>query len=208
MSPDARLPTMLSDSQIDRYSRQIVLSEIGGQGQERLLCAEMAIHGSGHAALVCASYLAGAGVGTLSLGGIEPRDSLGNALDLEARNPDCHLLREPIEPSATIVIGHDVPDAFSSAAAVVWGASSGDCVRRAYLPAGYACAPCLRELAGRQSADGTSPQMLGAVLALEALRVLLGFSRNERSSLVEIDAARAEYRSLPFPSRPDCSRCR
>ena len=53
---------MLSDAQIDRYSRQIVLSEIGGRGQERLLCAEVAIHGGGDAALVCATYLAGAGV--------------------------------------------------------------------------------------------------------------------------------------------------
>ena len=199
---------MLSDSQIDRYSRQIVLSEIGGKGQERLLHAEVAIHGGSDAALVCASYLAGAGVGTLSLGGTEPRGRLGNVLDLETRNPDCRLVREPRQPSVTIVIGRDVPDALSSAAVVVWGASSGDCVRRAYLPAGHACAPCLRELAGRQAADEASPQMLGAVLALEALRVLLGLSRDERSSLVEIDVARAECRSSPFPSRPDCSRCR
>jgi len=49
--------------------------------------------------------------------------------------------------------------------------------------------------------------MLGTVLALEALRALLELSRSDRSSLVEIDVARAECRSLPFPSRPDCSRC-
>jgi len=128
---------MLSDSQVDRYSRQIVLSEIGGQGQERLLRTEVAIHGRGDAALVCASYLAGAGVGTLSLGGIEPRDGLGDALDLETRNPDCRLVREVKQPSLTIVVGRDVPDAFPSASAVVWGGSSGQCVSRAYLPAGH-----------------------------------------------------------------------
>jgi hypothetical protein len=199
---------MLSDFQIDRYCRQIVLPEVGGQGQELLLRAEVAIHGSSDAALVCASYLAAAGIGTLSLGDVEPRNRLGNALDLEARNPDCRLVREPEQPWVTIVIGREVPDALSSEAAVVWGASSGDCVRRAYLPAGRACAPCLRELAGRQAVEEASPQMLGAVLALEALRVLLELSRNERSSLVEIDVASAECRSLPFPSRPDCSRCR
>jgi hypothetical protein len=199
---------MLTDAQIDRYSRQIVLSEIGGKGQESLLRAEAAIHGSGDAALVCASYLAGAGVGTLSIAGIEPRGSLGSVLDLETRNPDCRLVREPRRPSVTIVVGRDVPDAFPSSSAVVWGASSGDCVRQAYLPAGHACAPCLRELAGRQSGDEASPQMLGTVLALEGLRALLGLSRNDRSNLIEIDVARGECRSLPFPSRPDCARCR
>jgi hypothetical protein len=198
---------MLTDAQIDRYSRQIVLSEIGGQGQERLLRAEVAIHGGGDAALVCASYLAGAGVGTLSGVGIEPRGGLGDALDLTARNPDCRLVREPRQPSVTIVIGRTVPEALPSACAVIWGAAIDDWVRRAYLPAGHACVPCLRELAGRQSAGEASPQILGTLLALEALRALLELSSNDRASLVEIDVARAACRSLPFPARPDCSRC-
>jgi hypothetical protein len=198
---------MLSDSQIDRYSRQIVLPEIGSERQERLLRAEVAIYGSGDATLVCASYLAGAGVGTLSLGSIEPRDGLGNALALETRNPDCRLVHEPRQPAVTIVVGRDVPDGFPRAA-VVWGAASGDCIRRVYLPSEHACAPCLRDLASRQAADDASPQTLGSLLALEALRTLLDLSRNDGSSLFEIDVARAECRSLPFPSRPDCSRCR
>jgi hypothetical protein len=198
---------MLSDSQIDRYSRQIVLSEIGGRGQERLLRAEVAIHGDGDAVLVCATYLVGAGVGTLSVGGIEPRDGLGNALDLATRNPDCLLVREPRRPSVTILVGGDVPDRLPSASAVVWGATSGHCVRMVYLPAEHACASCLRELAGGQSADEASPQILGTVLAVEALRVLLELSRNDHASLVEIDVSRAAYRSVPFPARPDCPRC-
>ena len=198
---------MLTDVQIDRYSRQIVLSEIGGQGQERLLRAEVAIHGGSDAALVCASYLAGAGVGTLSGVGIEPRGGLGDALDLNMRNPDCRLVREPRQPSVTIVIGRTVPESLPRACAVIWGASSGDLVRRAYVPAGHACAPCLREVAGRQPADEAWPQILGTVLALDALRALLELSPNDRASLVEIDVARAACRSLPFPARPDCSRC-
>jgi hypothetical protein len=198
---------MLSDSQIDRYSRQIVLSEIGGRGQERLLRAEVAIQGCGDAALVCATYLAGAGVGTLSLSGIKPRDGLGNALDLVTRNPDCLLVREPRQPSVTILLGGDVPDGFPSASPVVWGATSGHCVRTVHFPAGHACASCLRELAGGQSADEASPQILGTVLAVEALRALLELSPNDCASLVEIDVSRATYRSLPFPARTDCARC-
>jgi hypothetical protein len=197
---------VLSDAQIDRYSRQIVLSEIGGRGQERLLRAEVAIEGGGDAAFVCASYLAGAGVGTLSLGGIQPCARLAHALDPETRNPDCRLVREPRQPSVMIVIGRRVPPSFPSGSAVIWGAAGGECLRRAYLPAGRACAPCLRDVASRQSPEESFPQILGTVLALEVLRTLLEFSPDDRSSLVEIDVVRAVCRSSPFPFRPECSR--
>jgi len=53
--------------EIDRYGRQIVLSEWGAAGQERVRTARLTVHGSGPAAEAAALYLAGAGVGSLSL---------------------------------------------------------------------------------------------------------------------------------------------
>jgi len=38
---------MLSDEQLDRYARHIVLKEIGGDGQQRLLAARIAVIGAG-----------------------------------------------------------------------------------------------------------------------------------------------------------------
>jgi hypothetical protein len=197
---------MLTDDQIDRYSRQIVVPEIGGRGQERLLRAEVAIEGGGDAALVCASYLAGAGLGSLSLGGVDPRCELGDVLGLETRNPDCRVLRAPVQPSVMIVIGQ-VPPRFPREVAVLWGTTNGDWLRRAYLPPGRGCAPCLSNLAGRRPPEESFPQILGAVLALDALRTLLELSPNEPPTLVEIDLARLAYRSLPFPARAECSLC-
>ena len=37
----------LTDAQLDRYARHIVLKEIGGEGQRKLLAATIAIVGAG-----------------------------------------------------------------------------------------------------------------------------------------------------------------
>lgn len=57
----------LSDAQLDRYARHIVLKEIGGEGQRRLLEAEVAVLGAGGIGAPAIQYLAAAGVGALRL---------------------------------------------------------------------------------------------------------------------------------------------
>ncbi len=51
----------------DRYSRQILLSEVGQKGQSKLAKSHVAVVGCGGLGAIAASYLAGAGVGTLTL---------------------------------------------------------------------------------------------------------------------------------------------
>jgi molybdopterin/thiamine biosynthesis adenylyltransferase len=58
---------MLTDDEIDRYARHLVLKEIGGQGQMRLKAAKVALIGMGGIGSPAALYLAAAGVGTLGL---------------------------------------------------------------------------------------------------------------------------------------------
>ncbi len=55
----------LSDAQLDRYARHIVLKEIGGAGQAALLAATVAVVGAGGIGSPVIQYLAAAGVGTL-----------------------------------------------------------------------------------------------------------------------------------------------
>lgn len=59
---------MLREDQIERYARHILLREVGGVGQERILGAAVSILGLPEAGCWAASYLALAGVGELLLG--------------------------------------------------------------------------------------------------------------------------------------------
>ncbi len=57
----------LSDAQLDRYARHLILKEIGGAGQARLLGAHVAVVGAGGIGSPAIQYLAAAGVGRLTV---------------------------------------------------------------------------------------------------------------------------------------------
>ena len=85
----------LGAAQIDRYSRQIILPEVGGRGQERLLGARVLLAGHDDAAVATATLLGRAGVGTLHL--------VAGPASLPELSPDCRVER--------IADGVPVPDA-------------------------------------------------------------------------------------------------
>jgi adenylyltransferase/sulfurtransferase len=57
----------LTDVQLDRYARHIVLKEIGGAGQQQLLRAAIVMVGAGGIGAPAIHYLAAAGIGRLTV---------------------------------------------------------------------------------------------------------------------------------------------
>ena len=127
----AYMETMLTDDEIDRYARHLVLKEIGGQGQMKLKAAKVALVGMGGIGSPAALYLAAAGIGTLGL--IDDDDvSLSNlqrqvlfgakdigapkaeaaAVHLDNLNPHCecriHRLRLTETNAADVLGGYDI----------------------------------------------------------------------------------------------------
>lgn len=59
--------TTLSDAELERYARQIVLREVGGSGQKKLKAARIAVAGAGGIGSAAIPALAGAGIGRLTI---------------------------------------------------------------------------------------------------------------------------------------------
>jgi adenylyltransferase/sulfurtransferase len=79
----------LSDDELDRYARHIVLPQVGGVGQRRLKAANIAVVGAGGIGAAVIPALAGAGVGRLTI--ID-----GDVVDLS------NLQRQPLYRTADV----------------------------------------------------------------------------------------------------------
>ena len=121
----------LDEAQIERYARHIVLEEIGGVGQGRLLDAKVLVVGAGGLGSPLLMYLAAAGVGTIgvvdddavSLSNLQRQiahttDRVGMAKTDSARrtvadlNPDVTLVPHPVrltvDNALELVGGYDI----------------------------------------------------------------------------------------------------
>jgi adenylyltransferase/sulfurtransferase len=67
VAPVAGAPPAFSDAEVQRYARHILLDEIGGGGQARLLASRVLVVGAGGLGSPVLLYLAAAGVGTVGI---------------------------------------------------------------------------------------------------------------------------------------------
>jgi len=216
----------LSDPQIERYSRQILLREVGGDGQAKILAARVLVAGEGPALPVAALYLAAAGIGTIGLAGAAGDERLAG--EIHALNPEVRVSRHSGESLSREVIagydllvdaspGNDLRDrlnrsAVATGATVITGACGGDHGFVAVIhPAGEGgCLACAEWPPLEHAVTPLTPALAGAVgtlLATEALKAITGIGDLLTGRMLCIDARASDYATQVVARRPSCPVC-
>lgn len=242
---------MLSDEQLDRYARHIILREVGGAGQAKLLASRVLIVGAGGLGAPAALYLAAAGVGTI---GIVDADTVAlSNLQRQILYRDEDIGRLKVEAAADslrhldpalVIEGHalhlddatardlvsrydlvlDGTDNFATRHAVnracvaegrvlVSGAVSqfegqvatfrGRPCYQCFVPEGTTAAA---DCAG-QGVLGAVTGVVGSLMAVEALKELVGMGESLAGRLVLYDALHSRFRTLRLAKDPACPVC-
>src|ERR1700691_1254215 len=94
-------PPQLTDAQRGRYSRHILLPEVGEAGQAKLLKSRVLLLGAGGLGSPAALYLAAAGVGTLGIVDLDTVDA--SNLQRQIIHATSRVGRPKVESAATIL---------------------------------------------------------------------------------------------------------
>ena len=220
----------LTDEQIELYSRQIILREVGGTGQAVLRAARVAVLGGGAAAEICTSYLVGAGIGLVDA---YRRHSDGERTYLplpmpERRTADAtfgELDRSRRAAITTYDVVLDLDPSRSSVTAarrdatplptrlgfVILRTDAQGALQLLLLPAGTGCPVCCPP-AGEGSAsdapeaDPIASASAGALAALACCRWLLGIGGDTGARTLVLAADGTTWLEDAPPARTRCLR--
>jgi adenylyltransferase/sulfurtransferase len=245
----------LSESELERYSRQLVLPEWSGAAQERLKSATAIVIGAGALGSPAATYLASAGIGRL---GIVDEDlvELSNlhrqplhytpdvgrqkaenaALKLGILNPEVAFDPYPVRLDASnapaIVMGADVVVDCSDSFETRYAVNDACCTQRVPLveagvlgfnglvlsirPGESACYRCVFPTPPEPGTVpscreagvlGATAGIVGAIQALEAIKLVTGVGEPLVDRILQLDAATMEQMLVRTARRPDCPAC-
>jgi len=245
----------LTDEELRRYGRHLVLPEIGASGQAKLKSARVLVVGAGGLGAPLSLYLTAAGVGTLGLvdhdavelGNLQrqvlyAQSSVGRPKLAEAKarlaalNPEvdvvCHETRLSSRNALDLVRRYDIvadgTDNFPTRYLV------NDACVLAGKPNVYAAVfrfegrlsvfdarrgPCYRCLFPQPPAPGTVPDcaaagvlgalpgVMGALQAVETVKLILGIGEAAVGKLLVFDALAMSWQSIAVRKDPACPLC-
>ena len=228
--------TELTDHQLERYARNVILDEVGEDGQLKLLAAKVLVVGAGGLGAPLLLYLAAAGIGTI---GVIDDDTVdltnlqrqvihdSSAVDhpkvesaaarLRALNPDI-----VIEPIAARLNAQNASDIISRFDLVADGSDNfntryllNDLCYRLKKP--LVSAALLRfeaqlstfkaHLGEQAGILGPVAGVMGSLQATEVLKEILGIGDSLSGRLVMYDALGPAFREVRFKRDPNCKTC-
>src|SRR5216684_3004739 len=167
----AQAEPKLSKEEILRYSRHLIMPEVGMEGQLKLKQAKVLCIGTGGLGAPLGLYLAAAGVGRLVLVG-KP-NVYGSIFRLEGQ-------------------------------ATIFGYPGGPCYRCLY-PEPHP--PGLVPSCAEGGVLGVLPGIVGAIQAMETIKLILGRGDALVGRLLLFDALGMKFRELKLRRNPDCPAC-
>jgi hypothetical protein len=170
----------LTDAQIERYSRQIIVPHIGGRGQERLLAARMLLVGDARDIDAPLAYLAGAGVGKIIVGAEDSQSGVDLALMIvgsEAARRVAEELANRRDMRALVIARIDAPGKI----AVIPDVQSA------------VDASMFAEVGERSDAA----DFIAMLATAEAFKLLAGYAENPSRAIIEFDGYASRVRVNP-----------
>src|SRR6188508_1848495 len=219
----------LSRDEIQRYSRHLIMPEVGIDGQRKLKAARVLCVGAGGLGAPAAMYLAAAGVGTLGLVDFDVVDASNLHRQIIYGTPDVALTSknalEVFKDYDIILDGTDnfqtrylvndacvllgKPNAYGSifrfdGQASVFAVKGGPCYRCLYPePPPPGLVPSCAE----GGVLGVLPGVIGIIQATEAIKLILGSGQPLIGRLLLYDALQMRFRELKLRRDPECPIC-
>lgn len=201
----------LTEQEIRRYSRHIILPEVGGRGQRKLKAAAVLVAGVGATGSAAAHYLAAAGIGQITLWDPEASRAQSVSLALKAINPDAQV--EIAVNAEDALPGHQVVVASmgewatlldaagrSGAAAIVCGTQgAGGAVTALQAGEPHAMPPLLPD---EENAVAAAAGVIGTAAATEVVKLILGVGTPLFGRVLHYDGWEASFRESTLPIPP------
>src|SRR5918997_1774296 len=185
-----------TEEQINRYSRHILLPEVGGKGQKKIAKSKILLVGAGGLGSPAALYLAAAGVGTIGLIDYDVViDGVDNFPTKFLINDACFFAGKPLVHGGILRFDGRVTTIIPKKSACY------RCVFKMPPPAGL--------VASCQEAGviGVLAGIIGTIQATEALKLILGIGRPLTDRLLDFDAKKTLFREIKVKRNPDCPLC-
>ena len=221
----------LSDQEMLRYNRQIILRGFDFDGQEALKDSRVLVVGLGGLGCAASQYLASAGVGNLTLLDFDTV-SLSNLQrqtlhsDATVGQPKVESARDAmtrINPHIAITPVNALLDDAELAAMIAKHDLVLDCTDNVAVRSqitvftyqdGEPCYRCLSRLFGENAltcveAGVMAPLIgvIGSLQAMEAIKLLAGYGKPASGKIVMYDAMTCQFREMKLMRNPGCEVC-